>query len=199
MRPDGSVTHWLRRLQAGDQAASQPLWQRYFVQLVELAGARLRGRPRRVADEEDVALSAFDSFCRAAKQGRFPQLDDRTDLWRLLVVITARKVYHLLRDQRRQKRGVPLEAGHGDPEEIELDEVIGQEPSPEFAAEVAEETQRLLDLLDQAGDADLRRVALGKMEGYSVEEIASSLGCAPRTVRRKLALIRKLWEKEGGR
>jgi DNA-directed RNA polymerase specialized sigma24 family protein len=184
MGPEGSVTDWLRLLQAGDQSASQPLWQRYFQQLVALARAHLRGQSRRVADEEDVALSAFDSFCRAAEQGRFPQLADRDDLWRLLVVLTARKVSHLLRDQRRQKRGGALspEAVRGEPGEEELEEVVGQEPSPEFAAEVAEQTQRLLDLLDQAGDAELRQMALAKMEGGTVEEIAASLGCAPRTV-----------------
>jgi DNA-directed RNA polymerase specialized sigma24 family protein len=198
MNPPGSVTRWLGRLQAGDPAAAQPLWERYFQRLVALARARLQGAPRRAADEEDVALSAFDSFCRAAGGGRFPQLADRDDLWKLLVVMTARKACHLLRDQQRLKRGgaVPA-AGLVDPEPPDLDDVVGAAPSPEFAAQVAEQTQRLLGLLDQAGDADLRGVALQKMEGYTVEEIAADLGCAPRTVARKLALIRKVWEKEG--
>ena len=43
MGSEGSVTHWLRLLQGGARAASQPLWQRYFQRLVELARARLRG------------------------------------------------------------------------------------------------------------------------------------------------------------
>jgi hypothetical protein len=90
MASEGSVTHWLGQLCAGDQAAAQPLWERYFQRLVDQARARLRATPRRVADEEDVALSVFDSFCRGAERGRFPQLSDRDDLWRLLVVITGR-------------------------------------------------------------------------------------------------------------
>jgi DNA-directed RNA polymerase specialized sigma24 family protein len=198
MDPQGSVTRWLGQLQAGDPAAAQPLWERYFQRLVALARARLQGAPRRAADEEDVALSAFDSFCRAAGGGRFPQLGDRDDLWKLLVVMTARKACHLLRDQQRRKRGgTAPAAGLADPEPPDLDDIVGAEPSPEFAAQVAEETQRLLGLLDQAGDAGLRGVALQKMEGYTVEEIAADLRCAPRTVARKLALIRKVWEKEG--
>src|SRR5262245_43324907 len=60
----GSVTHWLGLLRAGDHAAAQPLWERYFSRLVGLARAKLQGLPRRAADEEDVALSAFDSFSR---------------------------------------------------------------------------------------------------------------------------------------
>ncbi|HKI35430.1 MAG TPA: ECF-type sigma factor, partial [Gemmataceae bacterium] len=74
---DGSVTRWLGDLQAGDRAAAQQLWKRFFGRLVGLARKRLQGARRRAADEEDVALSAFDSFCRSAEQGRFPELADR--------------------------------------------------------------------------------------------------------------------------
>jgi len=81
------------------------LWERYFARLVGLARQKLRSTPRRAADEEDVALSAFDSFCRQAEAGRFPQLLDRDNLWRLLVTVTARKAFHLIRDKNRQKRG----------------------------------------------------------------------------------------------
>jgi DNA-directed RNA polymerase specialized sigma24 family protein len=112
---------------------------------------------------------------------------DRDDLWRLLVIVTARKALHLVRDEGRLKRGG---ARAGDPEDIE--QVIGPEPTPAFAAQVAEECQRLLGLL---GDGPLRSVALWKMEGYTTEEIAERLGCAPRTVERKLGFIRRLWER----
>src|SRR5205085_443432 len=77
MSSDGSVSHWIRQLQAGDHAAAQKLWEGYFHRLVGLARAKMRGVSRRAADEEDVALSAFDSFCRGAEQGRFPKLQDR--------------------------------------------------------------------------------------------------------------------------
>ncbi len=188
MTSHGSVTNWIARLQEGDRAAAQPLWERYVHRLVELARRRLRGAPRRVADEDDVALSAFGSFCQRAEQGRFPQLADRDDLWRLLVVITARKASHLKRDQQRQKR----DAGAG---AAGLDDVIDPEPSPALAAELTEQIQRLLACL---GSDALRQVALYKMDGYTNEEIAARLDCAPRTVERKLHLIRKTWESASG-
>jgi hypothetical protein len=87
----GSVTHWIRRLEAGDQAACQKLWEAYFGRLVGLVRKQLQGAPRSAADEEDVALSAFDSFFRQAQEGRFPRLLDRNDLWQLLVLIAVRK------------------------------------------------------------------------------------------------------------
>ena len=164
MPSDGSVTRWIDLLQAGDPAAAQPLWDRYFHLIVELARRKLGDKPR-IADHEDVALSAFDSFCRGLTRGRFPNLKDRDNLWKLLVVLTARKACHLIRDEGRLKRGGGQKAGTAE----ELEEVMSQEPSPAFAAELAENCQRLLDLL---GDSDLRTIALSKMEGYTTEEIA---------------------------
>jgi len=192
MSAEGSVSNWIGRLKEGDHAAIQQLWERYFQRLVGLARAKLRGAPRRAADEEDVALSAFHSFCRAAEQGRFPRLLDRDNLWRLLVVLTSRKASHLVRHERRQKRRAPAADPAADLAP-ELEEILGSEPTPEYAAELAEECQRLLDGL---GSAVLVQVALWKMEGYANEEIAAKLGCVPRTVERKLRLIRDLWAGE---
>jgi DNA-directed RNA polymerase specialized sigma24 family protein len=195
MSSHGSVTHWLGQAQAGFPEAAERLWERYFRRLVGLARLKLRGFPRGIADEEDVALSAFDSFYRGVQQGRFPKMADRDNLWKLLMVITARKAWKLKRDQGRQKRGG---AGPGDQESpklnnADLEELIGREPSPEFAAQVADECHRLLEGLT---DDVARSVALAKMEGYTNEEIAAKLDCVPRTVERKLRLIRDLWQKE---
>jgi DNA-directed RNA polymerase specialized sigma24 family protein len=196
MTQEGSVSRWLGPVQAGDPAAAQQLWQRYFLTLVEMARKRLRLAAPRAADAEDVALSAFDSFCRSARDGRFPQLQDRDDLWRLLVVITTRKVSHLLRDEAREKRGgaARAAAAHGDDESALLEQALSREPTPELAAQTTEEFSRLLVLL---GDDQLRQVAVWRMEGHTVEEIADRAGCAPRSVKRKLQAIRTLWAHEG--
>ncbi len=195
MSSKGSVSQWLDQLQAGEQAAAQKLWQRYFLELVDLARKKLQGAPRGAADEEDLALSTFASFCHAAERGRFPQLDDRHDLWRLLVIITARKASNYRRDANRQKRSGAIAARSSSttPAEIDLDQILSHEPTPDFAAQVAEECQRLLRSLD---DAQLSSIALWKMEGYTIEEIAVKLSCVPRTVQRRLRLIRRLWEQE---
>ena len=201
--PEGSVTRWIGDLKAGDVAAAQPLWERYFERLVRLARGKLRatrkGSP--VEDEEDAALSAFNSFCDGAARGRFPLLSDRDDLWRLLVVITARKACAQVQRRTRRKRGGGHVIGEGDLAAAAaldgpagLDQVVGAEPTPEFAAAVAEEYRRLLDALDDDG---LRRVALDRMEGYTNDEIAARLGCARRTVARRLELIRSIWSAEG--
>lgn len=192
MSSTGTITQWISQLKAGNQAAAQKLWEFYFRRLVRLARKKLRGFPRRAADEEDVALSAFDDFCRCAEQGRFPQLSDRDDLWQVLVVLTDRKAIKLVHHERRQKRG-----GAATPHDFsaELQQIHGQGPTPEFAAEVAEQFQRLLAVL---GNEELRSVAMWKMEGYTIAEIAAKLGCVPRTVQRKLRVIRARWNQEMG-
>lgn len=199
MSSAGSITHWISELKAGEEVAAQELWQRYFRRLVGLARTMLQGTPRRAADEEDVALSAFASLCFGAEHGRFPELLDRQDLWHLLLVITRRKALRQVRHERSQKRGGAdlavqvLPGADAAAEETGLVEMLSHEPTPEFAAEVAEEYQRLLALLD---DAELRAIAVSKMEGDTTLEIAAKLKRAPRTVERRLQLIRKLWAKE---
>lgn len=191
---DGSVTRWIDQLPLGDPEAVRGLWERYFRRLVGLARKKLADAPHGMADEEDVALSAFDSFCRNARQGRFPDLADRDGLWRILVVMTARKAGHLRRDETRLKRGGGKGTAEGDERgDRPLEEALSREPDPATAALAADEHRRLMDTL---GDDDLRRVAQRRMEGDSVEEIAALLGYAPRSIKRKLRLIRETWERE---
>jgi DNA-directed RNA polymerase specialized sigma24 family protein len=75
--------------------------------------------------------------------------------------------------------------------EAGIEQVVGNELTPEFAVEVAEQCQYLLDNLP---DEQLRTIAVWKMEGYTNEEIGQTLDCALATVERRLKLIRKLWE-----
>ncbi len=150
-------------------------------------------------DEEDAALSAFDSFCRGAQQGRFPRLDDRDDLWQLLVVITVRKAADQVQRERRLKTGGgkvlddaavqgPATGDGGDGWE----RFLGTEPTPEFAAEAVEEYQLLLGLLP---NDEFRSIAVWKMEEYTNAEIAARLGASVPTVERRLRVIRKTWQR----
>jgi RNA polymerase sigma factor (sigma-70 family) len=200
MSSEGSVTRWVTALKSGEMAAAQPLWERYHRQLVSLARQKLRSARRRAADEEDVVQNAFHSFFQGVAAGRFPQLDDRDNLWRLLVVITARKALDQLASERSKRQGggtlqgeSRITSGKQEWDPTDIEQVVGEEPTPEFAAQVAEEYQRLLDLL---GEESLRQVAVWKMEGLTNDEVAARLDCSRRTVARKLETIRIIWGKE---
>jgi DNA-directed RNA polymerase specialized sigma24 family protein len=83
--------------------------------------------------------------------------------------------------------------GHGGCAATGLERFAREEPTPEFAALVAEEFRNRLGASE---DETLSRVAIWKLEGYTNEEIAAFLGCALRTVANKLKLIRLRWEQE---
>src|SRR5215831_12166142 len=165
MSSGGSVTRWVTALKGGDAAAAQALWERYHRRLVALAREKLRSARRRAADEEDVVQNAFHSFFRGVSQDRFPQLNDRDNLWRLLVVITARKALDQLAHEHTKRQGGGTLAGESriipGAEDAAIEQVVGDEPTPAFAAQVAEEYERLLDRL---ADETLRKVAVWKME-----------------------------------
>ena len=192
----GSVTMWIRQLQEGEQAALQELWQRYLQRVVALARPKLRNSPRAVADEEDDAISAFESFHRGALQGRFPRLRDRNDLWQVLMLITARNAINLAKHEARQKRGggtvVPLSSsGVEDEEGPFFVELISKEPDPGFVAELLEQFQLRLAMLPKK---ELQEVARLKMQGHTNREIAQLQGCVSGTVERRLRLICQLWK-----
>ena len=141
-------------------------------------------------------MSAIHCLCRGAVAGRFPQLADRDNLWRLLATIAAQKAIDLQRRETREKRGGgktrgEVELAAGDNEASLVAQVVGREPSPEFAAQLDEEYRRQLDRLEDDG---LRQIAVWKMEGYENDEIARRLGCGVRTVERKLGVIRAIWQ-----
>jgi RNA polymerase sigma factor (sigma-70 family) len=200
MSNEDEITRWMGRLTTGDESAARHLWQAYYTKLVELARRRLRNSARRVADEEDVALSAFDSFCRGAAVGRFPDLNDRHDLWKLLVTLTIRKSTAQLRREHAQKRGSADVRGesvfgeaNGSSDAVGLAAALADEPTPELAAMAAEQCEHLLN---QLNDSSLRQIALLKLEGYTNHEIAAQIGCGLRTIDRKLKRIRDCWGEE---
>jgi DNA-directed RNA polymerase specialized sigma24 family protein len=185
MAETGSVTVWLGQLQGGDPEAADRLWERYFRRLQGLARVKLPAALQNSPHAEDVALDAFASLWRGTQKGQFPELAGRAHLWRLLVVITARKAYRLARTEARERATHALG--------WELDQLLTREPEPGFEVQAAEECQRLMALL---GDSRLEAVAGLRLDGLTVPEIAARLGCSPRTVDRKLALIQTLWAEE---
>lgn len=195
--PEGSVTQWIADLQVGEaERAEHDLWDRYFRRLVALARMKLGDAPRGAEDEEDVAVSALRSFYSGVAAGRFPNLEDRHNLWALLAKMTACKAINQRNRQLAKKRGggrVLSEgqiANPGSMNERQLAEFVQDGLTPDFIAAINEQCQELMDRLP---DDKLRLVAHRKLEGYTNEEIAQELGVVQRTIERKLGLIRDTW------
>jgi RNA polymerase sigma factor (sigma-70 family) len=183
----GSVSRLIPDLLEGDRLAMQKLWERYFQPLVRLARSRSTAA-RRVAGSEDIALEAFLEFCACLASPdagrRFPHLQTRRQVWKLLACFTVRTAFDHNQKQARRAKIVRGESALGDEGFAPF---TSREVAPEFTLAVTE-------LLDQLQDHSLRIVALRKMEGFTVLEIARELDCSPSTVERKLRAIRSLWK-----
>lgn len=195
MSQDSNVSHWIDLVKVGDSVAANEIWRHYFDRLVRAVRGRMYGQSRAVSDEEDIVLSVFNSFYDAAENGRFPDLSDRDDLWRLLLRMSGRKVIDKRRHDRRQRRG-------GDVQVHSLDrtddgesviEAIGDEPSPEMVLMMQESVEQFFSHL---GVGQLRDLAGAKLEGYSNAELAERFGCSERTIERRLHLIREKCQQE---
>ncbi len=61
---DSDFAVLLARAQQGDEAAAVSIWNSYYDRLVRYVRGKLKGIPRRDADEEDVALMRHEQFLR---------------------------------------------------------------------------------------------------------------------------------------
>ena len=193
---ENEITDWLEDLSHHSPEAAEAIWAQFYDKLVEYARRKLGTAPRRDADEEDIALSAFHSLHRGLQAGRFPKLDSRDDLWKILLTITSNKVKKRIRHQTAQKRGGGAVRGESifagvDEGGAGLGGIAGHAPTPEFAESVSLECEELLERL---GDERLQSIALFRLQGYSNQEIADQLHCTVRSVERKLQLIRSIWQ-----
>ena len=185
---ESSFADLLKHLRAGDNRAVSKLWEHYFKRMLFVARKKLAGAQRKARDEEDIALSAFKSFCLGFQQGRFDRAGDDCDLWPLLVTLTVNKAIDHLRHENRKKRA------HANAPPAAMEDLLSSEFAPDLQLIADESFAKLLAALDETGDSSLRSLALLKLENQPPADIASELGCTIRTLQRKLKTIRAIWQ-----
>lgn len=194
------VPKLVSELGEGDRQRVQQLWDQYFDKLMQLANQKMPARLRRICDGEDLALSALNSFIEGAEKRRFPDLQDPSDLWSLLVVISKRKMSYRIRSAKRLKRGggqvrgesiflMPDQATHAETV-AGLESFFSDEPAVEDISEIGE---RIAVLLEKLGSDEFRQVVELKLQGCTHEEIAETLDISVRTVHRRLLMVRQVW------
>lgn len=190
------VSLWIEQLASADRDAASRLWAHFCERLMVFARSRMTSSTRRIYDEEDAAVSAFRSLCRGIESQRFPDVGDRGNLWALLVVIASRKISNRYRYENQQRRNASNTISESVLQPADnvrvglLQSIPAQEPTPAFAAEVADTSEFLMS---QLPEPDLKKIVLLKLEGHTNEDIAESLNITRRTVQRKLERIRRIW------
>jgi RNA polymerase sigma factor (sigma-70 family) len=197
---EGSITWLLHEIKAGNSLAELQLWERCRQILEQHARPHLRSGSRRMADEEDVALSAFHQFLRGVQAGRFPSLDDRDDLWAILLKIVRDKSADYRDRLQAEKRGgtdLRGESAFGSDESGRAGIAVASgdgwpnrcaAPQPDEEAMLAELIARLPAFL-AALAPELRIVAELKLQQFANTEIAERVGKSESLVRARLKSI----------
>lgn len=186
------ITEWVVALQQNNQSAATSLWESFRDRIELVAKRELAKLPPAAAfDEEDVALSAFYTFCHQIEGGTFSIPTNRDELWWLLIVITKRKAGERVKHEGAQKRN--SKGNSKALSDSELQQVATHDADPQELFQMRENCNHLLESLE---DDELRIIAIWKLEGYTNSEIANRLMRTRQTIQRKLNLIRSIWAQE---
>lgn len=163
--------------------AERKVVERYSRSLLAMARRQLPNRLRQRLDPEDIVQSVYRTFFRRLNEGEF-SFEDSHDVWRLLAAMTYNKVYNVVKFHGRQRRDVNRESntvGSDVADEQRGDSQVG----PEDLAVLVECLEALMANLPD----DYRPIVVMRLEGYSIEEIASQIDVSRRTVLRVLAKL----------
>lgn len=180
-----------------DPAFIEELWDAFYPRVKLAVLSRVRSIQRPVADESGIALSAFHSFIENARNGKFPNLVDQDEMWRLVKRIAIRKTSDVRKNLLAQKRGGgTIVFGQSDfSDDSGLSQGIhsasDRHGEPSEPVEVAD---LLNTMLQRLPDARHRDVILLKLQGASVVTIAECLGTTTRTIQRILKKIEQSWQ-----
>ena len=185
----GSITHWLSKLQAGQSEAAEPIWIRYQAKLVSIATQQLAENPDRSVDGEDLVQSSFGNVCLAVQNGKYPDIDNREDLWGLLYIATVNRVREHYRELRALKRSQISSTQAIDPS------ILADLQTPFAEAQMADLLEYLLSRLDSEDPSHLlRQIALLYLDDHSASSIAKILRKRKTSVLISLRFIRSIWQ-----
>lgn len=190
MSDDELTLSLIRAIRGGDQTAMETAWRQLYPKLLAMIRRRFDASKSVDDDEEDIALSALESFFRGLRDGRFPELTSQNEVWRLLSKMTQRKIVDRIRRGWAKK--------NGDKEVVLNDPLLADEDiraaSPELEAIARDQVEQLLLHLREK-DEKLEALAIAKMAGYTNEELAEQFERSIPTIERWLSRIRKIGQR----
>ena len=169
----------VRRVQAGDTDAFEPLVEKYKRKVFRLAYQVLR-------DQEEALDTSQEAFVKAFRA--LPAFKGDSAFYTWLFRITM----NVALDRRRQRAARTKSLGAEDvtPEEWERT-AVSTDPDPEDVATSAERRDRIRKGLDSLSDHHRTIIILSDIEGLQYREIAEVLGIPMGTVMSRLHHARK--------
>ena len=177
----GSVTSLIDRLAQGDRSAIDPLWKRFWGRLTKRGQQLVHQNELRHGDEEDIAQVVFLDVMQRIADRKVKSVESRKHLWRLMELAAYHRAVDLFRQETADKRTQDLT----DPPTYQE----AKDPPPGFFVSLEDD----LESISSRVDGRSKTIVMMIYHGHSLAEVAERLQITPRTVQRKLALIRDAW------
>jgi RNA polymerase sigma-70 factor (ECF subfamily) len=179
MTEPNTFVDFLARIRAGDNEAAAELVRRYEEAIRREVRLRLRdARLRRVLESLDICQSVLGSFFVRVAAGQY-DLNDPTDLLKLLIKMARNKVVSAARRHQSQRRDHRRIAADGS---AELKEAASALPGP---STVIERKDLLQEFRHRLNDEE-RQLMDWRNQGYDWPTIAAQLGGTPQARRAQL-------------
>jgi RNA polymerase sigma-70 factor, ECF subfamily len=176
----GDERQLVRRAQKGDKEAFEVLVRRHQYRVFAVA----RGILKRQEDVEDIAQQVFVKAYFSLKR-----FDQRAAFSTWLYKITVNECWDLLR--KRKARPLVYEADFSEEQSRHFSASEQRADTGPDTSERMAMRQRLDAMLEQLDERDRAMLILKEVEGFSVEEIADSLGLNANTVKVRLFRARR--------
>jgi RNA polymerase sigma-70 factor (ECF subfamily) len=176
----GDERQLVRRAQKGDKEAFEVLVRRHQYRVFAVA----RGILKRQEDVEDIAQQVFVKAYFSLKR-----FDQRAAFSTWLYKITVNECWDLLR--KRKARPLVYEADFSEEQSRQFSASEQRADTGPDTSERMAMRQRLDAMLEQLDERDRAMLILKEVEGFSVEEIADSLGLNANTVKVRLFRARR--------
>jgi DNA-directed RNA polymerase specialized sigma24 family protein len=196
---DLPITEYLQAYKAGDAGRLNDILNVYWCQLVAHCDARLKRQFKTQQDGQDFAIQAFQNLVEGIQRGKWPRLENRNDLWQVLLQAANCRIKDFVRQQMAAKRGGQMQRLGTGPNScgagpLDLDQFPARDP---FAADAEQLVELMLDLSHRLrGMTTHVRILVDHLNNYTNQEIAIRHEISSRTVRRKLDEILAILREE---
>jgi RNA polymerase sigma-70 factor, ECF subfamily len=170
----------VRKAQKGDKAAFETLVQRHQHRVFAVA----RGILKRQEDVEDIAQQVFVKAYFSLKR-----FDQRAAFSTWLYKITVNECWDLLR--KRKARPLIYESDFSEEQSRQYTATDREASRAPDTSDRMAMRERLENMLGQLDKRDRAMLVLKEVEGFSVEEIAESMGLNANTVKVRLFRARR--------
>lgn len=167
------------RFRSGDESAASEVYDRYAKRVFGLVHQQMADRLRAQVQPEDIVQSVFKSLFRGINQGNY-DAPAGGSLWQLMAIVAVHKVRRNARIRSAKKRDSSRTRSLSAMEDFDIADAGSPE---EFESAIREAIEDLKE--------NEQALVLLRVQGYSVEEIASKLDRSRRSVERTLHHIRE--------